>query len=116
MRRAAQPASKRSRSRRKTAADTPATPRPASEPASIPPRNVGSVEALLSLTVGVLMVVAALVPRTFRQLFLLTFGSALAYRGLTGNCGVYKAVGIDTAKGSLLAQVGDKLQAAQAED
>ena len=117
MRRAAQPAPHRSRSRRKTAAaDTPATPPPTLEPASTPPRNVGSVEALLSLTVGVLMVVAALVPRPFRQRVLLGFGGALAYRGLTGNCGVYQAVGIDTAKGSLLAQVGDKLGAAQAED
>ena len=74
------------------------------------------MEALLSLTVGVLMVVAALVPRTLRQLVLLGFGGALAYRGLTGNCGVYQAVGIDTAKGSLLGQVGDKLKAAAQQD
>ena len=105
MRRAAQTAPTRSRSRRKTA-DAPPVPPTAA------PRNVGSVEALMSLTIGVLMVVAALVPRSFKQLFLLGFGGALAYRGMTGNCGFYKAAGIDTAKGSLLGQVSDKLKAA----
>ncbi len=105
MRRAAQTAPTRSRSRRKATDASPPTPAAA-------PRNVGSVEALVSLTVGVLMVVAALVPRSFKQLFLLGFGGALAYRGLTGNCGFYQAAGIDTAKGSLLGQVSDKLKAA----
>ncbi len=95
MRRSVQPASKRSRSRRKTA-DAP-SPTPSAPPAAVP-RNVGSVEALLSLTVGVLMVVVALVPRTFRQLFLLAFGGALVHRGMTGRCGVYEAAGIDTAR------------------
>ena len=108
MRRAAQSATPRPRSRRKTADTPPATPPAAG------PRNVGSVEALLSLTLGVLMVVAALVPRTFRQACLLALGGGLAYRGLTGNCGVYKAVGIDTAHGSPLGQVGAKLKAASA--
>lgn len=103
MRRAAQSSSPRPRNRRKAAA-TPAPPAPADTPSAVaetaaPTRNIGSVEALLSLTVGVLMVVAALVPRTFRQLFLLGFGGALAYRGMTGHGGFYKGAGIDTARG-----------------
>lgn len=105
MRRAAQTSPARPRTRRKPADLRPTAPAPA-------PRNVGSIEALLSLALGVAMVVAALVPRSFKQLFLLGVGGGLAYRGLTGNCGVYKAVGIDTARGSLLGQVSDKVQAA----
>ena len=58
------------------------------------------------------MVVAALVPRSFRQLFLLGFGGALAYRGLTGECGLYRSVGIDTNREPLLPQVERKLKEA----
>lgn len=112
MRRAAQSSSPRPRTRRKTAdtSTAEAPPAPASTPE--PARNVGSVEALLSLTVGMLMVVAALVPRTFRQLFLLGFGGALAYRGLTGECGLYRRAGIDTNREALLPQIGRKLEEA----
>lgn len=104
MRRAARNSPARPRSRRKTS-DAPATV-PESKS-----RNVGSIEALLSLVLGALMVVAALVPRSFKQVFLLGLGGGLVYRGLTGECGFYKAVGIDTAKGPLLGQVTDKVQA-----
>lgn len=86
-----QPASRlpaRSRSRRKTSA-------PASVPAE---RNVGSVEALTSLTLGVVMVVAALVPRSLKQVLMLGLGGGLLYRGLTGDCGFYRALGVDTAE------------------
>ena len=105
MRRAASNSPARPRTRRKPAATLPEVPTSA-------PRNVGSIEALLSLTLGVLMVVAALVPRSFKQLFLLGFGGGLVYRGLTGNCGLYQAAGIDTAKGALLPQVGAKVKQA----
>ena len=57
-------------------------------------------------------VVAALVPRSFKQLFLLAFGGGLVYRGLTGNSGLYRAAGIDTAKGALLPQVSAKIKEA----
>ena len=87
MRRAAQSSSARPRTRRKA---TPPAPSPA-EVAPAPPTpavRANSVEALLCLTVGVLLVVAALVPRSFKQLFLLGFGGALAYRGLEGEGGL----------------------------
>ena len=98
MRRAAQSSPTRPRTRRKAAPTALAAPSEAAAPA-LPTRNVGSVEALLSLTLGVLMVVAALVPRSFKQLFLLGFGGLLAYRGLTGHSGFYASAGIDTAQG-----------------
>lgn len=104
MRRASPNSPARPRTRRKTA------DAPSSAPAE--PRNVGSIEALLSLTVGALMIVAALVPRSFKQVFLLGLGGGLLHRGLTGECGFYKAVGVNTARGSLLGQVNEKLRAA----
>ena len=100
MRRAAQSSSARPRTRRKAAAaSTQLEPSAPLAPEPAPVRDAGSVEALLSLAVGVLMVVAALVPRTVRQLFLLGFGGALVHRGMTGHGGFYRGEGIDTARG-----------------
>ena len=100
------------RSKRKT----PSSP---AEPVSVPTvgatetpgdqRNVGSLEGALSLTLGVLLVVAALFPRSIRQLLMLGIGGGLAYRGMKGRCAVYEATGINTAKAPLLRQLGDKL-------
>lgn len=90
MRRASPDSPARPRSRSKIKGATPSAP-------VVESRNVGSIEALLSLTLGVLMVVAALVPRSFKQLFLLGLGGGLLHRGLTGECGFYKAVGVNTA-------------------
>ena len=56
------------------------------------------------------MVIAALVPRSFKQLFLLGLGGGLLHRDPDGECGFYQAAGIDTAKGSLLGQVNDKVK------
>ena len=61
-------------------------------------KNVGSLEGALSLTLGVLLVISALFPRSFRQLLMLGIGGGLLYRGTTGQCGVYKAMGISTAE------------------
>ena len=61
-------------------------------------RNVGSLEGVLSMTLGVLLVVAALFPRSIRQLLMLGIGGGLLYRGTTGQCGVYKALGVSTAE------------------
>ena len=87
MRRAAQSSSSRPRTRRKAAA-APAPADVASTAPATPAAHANSVEALLCLTVGVLLVVAALVPRSLKQLFLLGFGGALAYRGLEGEGGL----------------------------
>ena len=107
MKRAAKP-SARSRSRKKAAPS--ASPLPAESAATLASselpaaptdsRNVGEMEGALSVGLGVLFVVAALFPRSIKQLVMLSLGSGLLYRGMTGHCGVYQSMGIDTAKGS----------------
>ncbi len=59
---------------------------------------MGSLEGAVSLTLGILLVVAALFPRSIKQLLMLGIGGGLAYRGVSGQCGVYKALGVDTTK------------------
>ena len=61
-------------------------------------RNVGSMEGALSLTLVVLLVVAALFPRSIRQLLMLGIGGGLLYRGTTGRCEVYRALGVNTTQ------------------
>lgn len=74
-------------------------PKPATEPtAPADGKNVGSLEGAFSLTLGFLLVIAALFPRSIRQLLMLGIGGGLAYRGLTRECGVYKTLGIDTTR------------------
>ena len=62
-------------------------------------RNVDSTEAVLSMTLGVLLVVAALFPRSIRGLLMLGIGGGLLYRGATGRCEVYKVLGVNTSEG-----------------
>lgn len=87
----------RSRPRKKAPAPattaSPAVPAPPSDG-----RNVDPLEGTLSVAAGVLLLVAALFPRSLRQLLMLSLGGSLLYRGITGHCSVYQAVGIDTAK------------------
>ena len=73
-----------------------------------PIKNVGSLESAFSLLLGVLLVVAALFPRSIKQLLFLGLGGGLVYRGMTSHCGLYQALDLDSAKGSLVQQVGDK--------
>ena len=80
-------------------------------PASL--KNVGSLESGFSLLLGTLFVVAALFPRSIKQLFLLGAGTSLVYRGMTSHCGVYQALGLNTDKGSLVGQVTAKVLAAK---
>ncbi len=119
MKRDAASPSNRSRARRKTAPapaasetvaeNTPTPPPAADEPTeSGPARNINSLESGLSLTAGVLFLVGALFPRSIKQLLLLAVGGWLTYRGMTGRCDLYGALGIDTEKGSLLKQINDK--------
>ena len=123
MKRDAETRPTRSRSRKKpaVAAVTPETETtPAPEPSESaapeePDRNVSPLEGSLSLAAGVLFLVSALFPRTLKQLLLLSIGGGLVYRGVTGKCGVYSALGIDTAKEPLLKQINEKyLSAASA--
>lgn len=65
-------------------------------------RNVGSVEAVLSMGLGVLLIVGALFPRSIKQLLMLGLGSSLVYRGMQGNCKLYRALGMDTTETPLL--------------
>ncbi len=60
-------------------------------------KNVGELESAISLAAGVLLLVAALFPRSLKQLLLLGLGAGLTHRGLTRECGVYKALDIDTS-------------------
>ena len=60
--------------------------------------NVGSLEGVLSLTLGVLLVVAALFPRSIRQLLMLGIGGGLLYRGVTGRREVHRARGVEATE------------------
>ena len=120
MKRAANP-SARNRPRKKSAAPVTTSATSTETPlAAGPPesdeephdfRNVNSFEGAASLVLGVLFVISALFPRSLKQLVMLSLGGGLVYRGMTGHCGVYEALGINTAKEGLLAQVNEKLLA-----
>ena len=96
-----------------TQAKTPVNPPPEATPGN---PNVGRAESAFSLGLGVLLLVGALFPRSLKQLVLLGLGGGLVYRGLSRRCGVYQALGINTERGSLLAQVNDKYLAPVARD
>ena len=63
-----------------------------------PEKNVGQVEALISATLGGLLLVRGLLPRSISQAALLLVGGSLLYRGLTSHCPTYSALGINTNK------------------
>ncbi len=103
----------KSRSRPRKKAETSAAPAPAQSPAQPPPapgnpKNVGTLESAASLALGVLFLAGALFPRSLKQFFLLGVGGGLVYRGMTSHCGLYQALGLDSAKGSLLGQANEK--------
>ena len=104
----------RARSRPRKKAAPPSLAAPAlSAPVPAGSKNVGSLESGFSLLLGVLFVVAALFPRSLKQLFLLGAGTSLVYRGMTSHCAVYEVLGLDTDKGSLAGQISEKVQAAK---
>lgn len=74
-----------------------------------PEKNVGQAESLISATIGGLLLVRGLVPRSFKQATFLLLGGALLYRGLTSHCNMYQSLGINTDKNSLLDEVNDKV-------
>lgn len=100
----ATPSSARNRPRKKAAAPEP-VPAVAPEAAPILPersvtltggQNVSELEGALSVGMGLLFVIAALFPRSLKQLVMLSLGGGLLYRGMTRHCGVYEAMGVDT--------------------
>jgi hypothetical protein len=63
-------------------------------------RNVAEVERSLSVMGGVALLGAALAARGVVGLLMGLAGGAMVYRGLTGHCQIYQALGINTAEGT----------------
>jgi len=61
--------------------------------------NVGSAERWASLVGGAALVVNAVARPSWLNTLLAVGGVALLQRGVTGNCALYRALGIDTAGG-----------------
>ncbi|MDD5200366.1 MAG: DUF2892 domain-containing protein [Terrimicrobiaceae bacterium] len=60
-------------------------------------RNVGDLERLGCLVLGGCFLIKGIVSRRASRTLL---GGLLVYRGLTGNCKAYEALGIDTRSGA----------------
>ena len=60
--------------------------------------NVGEAERLASLFGGVALVVAGLHRKSLGGIMLAVAGGGLAYRGYSGSCGLYKKLGLTSAK------------------
>src|SRR5438874_9651795 len=72
-------------------------------PALMPERrapavNVADTERMISLVGGGLMTLFGLRQGSLGGLCLALAGGALAYRGLTGHCDMYEALGVSTAE------------------
>ncbi len=63
------------------------------------PINVGSGERWLSLAGGAGLVLAGLSKRSTGGLLLAAIGGSMVYRGWTGTCQLYQAIGMNTACG-----------------
>src|SRR5687768_14090973 len=61
-------------------------------------RNVGDVERLVSAAAGGLLAVLGLSRGSVPGLIVTGVGGALVYRGLSGRCPAYSALGVDTAR------------------
>jgi uncharacterized membrane protein len=59
--------------------------------------NVGVTERNISLAVGSLLALVGLARRDLPGLLIAAFGGGVLYRGATGHCYTYQALGIDTA-------------------
>jgi uncharacterized membrane protein len=77
------------------------------------PRNVSQIEQWASLAAGTALLVGGLQRGRLGGLVSCLAGGSLLYRGLTGHCHAYDALGIDTSKHSLAtsvpAQQGDRI-------
>jgi uncharacterized membrane protein len=61
-------------------------------------QNVGDGERTISLTAGAILAGLGLSRGGLSGLAMLGMGGALAYRGATGHCSIYQAMGIDTTQ------------------
>lgn len=64
------------------------------------PVNVGETERMISAAGGGLLALYGLTRGSLRGLALAAVGAVLGYRGVTGHCDVYEALGIDRASGA----------------
>jgi uncharacterized membrane protein len=62
-------------------------------------RNVGPTERWASMIAGGALALYGLSRRSLGGGILASIGAGLAYRGITGHCPAYEALGIDTAGG-----------------
>jgi hypothetical protein len=60
--------------------------------------NVGTAERIGSAALGALLVGRALLRPSFGRLMLGLGGAALIQRGLSGHCGLYQTLGMNTAE------------------
>jgi uncharacterized membrane protein len=61
--------------------------------------NVGSTERTISTAAGALLAIAGIARRDLPGLVLAAIGGGLIYRGVSGWCHLYQALGMDTATG-----------------
>jgi uncharacterized membrane protein len=61
--------------------------------------NVGQTERTVSTAAGAVLALMGLSNRSLPGLMLMALGGGLIYRGVTGQCPVYRAAGVDTAQG-----------------
>lgn len=61
-----------------------------------PKKNVGQNERTLSLATGALLAGLGIKRGSLPGLLLAAAGGLIAYRGLTGYCGLYDKLGVDT--------------------
>jgi len=62
------------------------------------PANVGSVERKASVVAGTGLAILGISRLSIPGALLAAFGGALVYRGLSGHCNVYQALGVDRAE------------------
>jgi uncharacterized membrane protein len=74
---------------------------------SWPPVNVGAWERVTSASVGLMLAGYGVFRAQHGRLPLAALGGAFLYRGLTGRCPTYRALGIDTTQASLSNQRRD---------
>ena len=63
------------------------------------PINVGSTERTISTAAGAVLALMGLAHRSLPGLAIAALGGGLIYRGVSGQCPLYRAAGIDTAQG-----------------
>ncbi|MBV9860552.1 MAG: DUF2892 domain-containing protein [Alphaproteobacteria bacterium] len=67
----------------------------------MPPINVGSSERALSAVIGAALIVNGVRRPSLWHTILAFAGAAMIQRGLTGHCGLYQRLGVDTNQGTI---------------